>query len=163
MFGNVKYGVNAYAKVGVETGVAAASPHKLITMLFEGAMVAITNAKQQMEAGHIAEKGKSISKAILIVDSGLRASLNKDAGGDIATNLDALYEYIGTRLLEANLNNSVERLDEAYNLLLDLKNAWEAIGEKTPSSLSAQEMETPAYPQAAHDPLMPRTSRLARA
>ncbi|RJX34160.1 MAG: flagellar export chaperone FliS [Oxalobacter sp.] len=163
MFGSVKYGVNAYAKVGVETGVASASPHKLIAMLFEGALVAITNAKQHMANGHIAEKGQSISKAILIVESGLRASLNKEAGGEIATNLDALYEYISGRLLQANLHNQVELLEESYRLLLDLKTAWEAIAEKQPSAEVSSEKPSADFQQTAYDPLMPRTTRFARA
>ncbi len=160
MFGSSKFGANAYAKVGVETGVATASPHKLITMLFDGALVAITNAQQHMASGNVAEKGKSISKAIMIVDSGLRASLDKNAGGDIAKNLDALYEYISSRLLQANMNNQPELLDETYGLLLDLKTAWEGIAnvDHPPSHSS----ETPAV-SPAYDPLMPRTSSLARA
>mgnify|MGYP003485744070 CR=1 FL=1 len=64
MLGSMKSGASAYAKVGVETGVVAASPHKLISMLFEGAIVAIRAAGQQMQAGDIEGKGKSISKAI---------------------------------------------------------------------------------------------------
>jgi flagellar secretion chaperone FliS len=164
MFGSVKYGANAYANVGIETGVVAASPHKLIAMLFDGALVAITNAQQHMAMGKIAEKGKSISKAILIIDSGLRASLDKSAGGDIANNLDALYEYISGRLLQANLNNQPKLLDEAYGLLMELKSAWEAIAENNPSTSSATHEQTaPPQSKPAYDPLMPRTSSLARA
>jgi flagellar protein FliS len=163
MFGSAKYGANAYAKVGIETGVTAASPHKLITMLFDGALVAITNAQQHMKAGNVAEKGKSVSKAILIVESGLRASLDKNAGGDIALNLDALYEYISGRLLQANMNNQPKLLEEAYDLLLDLKNAWETIGEDKQGTNSATEKQASSPPKPAYDPLMPRTSSLARA
>src|SRR4051812_35994542 len=99
MFGSPNLGANAYAKVSVETGVTAASPHQLVLMLFEGAMVAIATAKQSMQAGDIPGKGKAISKAINIVDNGLRASLDKKAGGDIAMNLYDLYEYMSNRLL----------------------------------------------------------------
>jgi flagellar secretion chaperone FliS len=164
MFGSVKYGANAYANIGVETGVVTASPHKLITMLFDGALVAITNAQQHMAKGNVAEKGQSISKAILIIDSGLRASLDKSAGGDIANNLDALYEYISGRLLQANLNNQPKLLDEAYGLLMELKNAWEAIADNGKAANSITQDKTIApQPMPAYDPLMPRTSSLARA
>ncbi len=84
MFGSARNGANAYAKVGIETGVAAASPHKLIVMLFDGALLSIATATQKMKDGDIAGKGQAISKAITIIDSGLRASLNKEAGGEIA-------------------------------------------------------------------------------
>ncbi len=128
MFGSIRNGANAYAKVGMETGVASASPHKLIVMLFEGALVAIKTAMQHMADGNIPEKGMAISKAIMIIDGGLRASLDKKAGGEIAESLDSLYEYMGKRLLEANLKNDVKILEEVHTLLMELKTAWDAIG-----------------------------------
>src|SRR5689334_14605377 len=103
MFGTTQRGVNAYAKVGLETGVTAASPHKLIVMLYDGALAAIMTGITQMKAGNVQEKGKAISKAIQIIDNGLRASLDKEVGGEIAQNLDALYDYMSRRLLEANI------------------------------------------------------------
>lgn len=127
MFGTAKTGASAYARVGIETGVTAASPHKLIVMLFDGALIALANARQHMKTGKISEKGQAISKAIAIIENGLRASLNREAGGDIAASLDALYEYMSNRLLEANLKNKPELLDEVQKLLADLKGAWEAI------------------------------------
>jgi flagellar protein FliS len=126
----MKRGVNAYANVGLETGVAAASPHKLIVMLYDGALVALLSAKTNIAAGDIAAKGAAISKAITIIDNGLRASLDKTAGGEIAANLDALYDYMSRRLLHANLKNDVAILDEVHGLLSDLRGAWVAIGEK---------------------------------
>ncbi|MET3130587.1 flagellar protein FliS [Oxalobacteraceae bacterium GrIS 1.11] len=128
MFGSRQNGINAYAKVGIETGVVSASPHKLIVMLFDGALAALGAALTHMRAGHIAEKGKAISHAILIVESGLRASLDKSVGGEIAESLDALYEYISARLLMANLKNQPELLEEAQRLLTELRDAWNAIG-----------------------------------
>jgi flagellar protein FliS len=137
MFGSTKNGANAYAKVGVETGVMAANPHKLIVMLFEGAEVALRLARQQMADGDVPAKGHSISKAINIIDNGLRASLDKKAGGEIATNLEALYEYMVERLLHANLNNSSEMLQEVLQLLAELRGAWEAIAPGMPAAPAA--------------------------
>lgn len=130
MFGNMKRGVNAYANVGLETGIASASPHKLIVMLYDGALVALLSAKAGIAANNIAAKGSAISKAISIIDNGLRASLDKNAGGEIAANLDALYDYMSRRLLHANLKNDVTILDEVHGLLADLRGAWVEIGEK---------------------------------
>lgn len=127
MFGSMKNGANAYANVGIETGVLAASPHKLIVMLFDGAITSVRMARQHMQSGNIEAKGKAISKTISIIDGGLRASLNKDAGGDLALSLDSLYEYMSRRLLEANLKNAPEMLEEVYGLLQELKGAWDAI------------------------------------
>lgn len=127
MFGSPHSGAKAYAKVGLETGVAAASPHKLVVMLFEGAILSCNNAVAHIKADQFELKGKALSKAIQIIEEGLRASLDKKAGGDIATNLDALYGYIVQRLLEANLRNNADMVQQAAALLADLKASWEAI------------------------------------
>lgn len=130
MFGSMQRGVNAYAKVGLETGVASASPHKLIVMLYDGALVSLLSAASNMKAGNIAAKGAAISKAITIIDNGLRAALDKKAGGEIAEGLDALYDYMSRRLLEANIKNKVELVEEVHGLLADLRGAWVAIGDQ---------------------------------
>jgi flagellar protein FliS len=162
VFGSSPRGANAYASVGVETGVTAASPHKLIVMLFEGAMVAVATALQHMQAGEIAMKGQAISKAISIIDNGLRASLDKQVGGEIALNLEALYEYMSSRLVTANVKNQPQVLEEVHQLLKGLKDAWESI---TPTANAAQPEQQPAAPQAkAYDPLAPQApSRLMKA
>jgi flagellar protein FliS len=158
MFGSPQSGVNAYVKVGEETGVAAASPHQLIVMLFDGALVAVRAAQQYMKSGNIPAKGQSISKAIMIIDGGLRASLNLEVGGDIAKNLSALYEYMSKQLLIANLKNQPETLEMVHGLLLDLKEAWEAIGTKPAAPTEQAAPKMPAY-----DALAPKTSRLMKA
>lgn len=119
--------IKTYAKVGLESGVTSADPHKLILMLYQGALLAIASAKNQMLRKDIAAKGASISKAITIIDEGLKASLDKNAGGELAQNLSSLYDYMSQRLLIANLKNDTSILDEISRLLSDLKEAWEAI------------------------------------
>jgi len=146
MFGTMKRGVNAYANVGLETGIASASPHKLIVMLYDGALVALLSAKTNIAANNIAAKGLAISKAITIIDNGLRASLDKDAGGEIAANLDALYDYMSRRLLHANLKNDVPAIEEVHRLLSDLREAWVAIGDKVEQAASAP-AAAPAAPK----------------
>ncbi|WGG53396.1 flagellar export chaperone FliS [Rugamonas sp. DEMB1] len=141
MFGSRQTGVNAYAKVGMETGVVAASPHKLIVMLFDGAVVALNQALLGMRGNDIEAKGKSISKAIMIIDSGLRASLDKKAGGEIAEGLDSLYEYMSARLLTANLKNDTGIVEEVRRLLTELRDAWNAIGD-TPAVTGKQPLPT---------------------
>ncbi len=119
--------INAYNKVGIDTGVVSADPHKLISLLYQGALLAIANAKSSILRKDVAGRGKAISHAILIIDSGLNASLNKDVGGDLALNLAALYEYMSHRLLAANINSDTAALDEVAKLLNELKEAWESI------------------------------------
>jgi len=142
---NATTAIKTYANVGLESGVAAADSHKLILLLYQGALVAISSAKSQMLSKEIAAKGQSISKAISIIDSGLKASLDKNVGGELAQNLSALYDYMNQRLLIANLKNDTTVLDEVSGLLADLKGAWEEI---RPEVLSAQRGSA-AQPQTA--------------
>ncbi len=123
-------GANAYARVGVESGVMSADPHQLIVMLFDGAKAAIRAARIHMQAGNVAEKGKSISKALNIVNNGLAAALDRDKGGEIAERLASLYDYIARLLLTANLRNDEESLNQAESLLEDIGSAWRDIGQQ---------------------------------
>jgi flagellar protein FliS len=149
----MRSGANAYAKVGMETGVIAADPHQLIVMLFEGAQIALTNGLQHMKKGNVAEKGKALSNAILIIENGLRASLDKSVGGEIAMNLDALYGYMSNRLLVANLNNQPEIIEEVQALMGDIKSAWDQI---SPSAQASNEPVVDAYAEESFAPAMPR-------
>ena len=162
MFGSMNSGANAYAKVGVETGVSSASPHKLIVMLFDGALIAVKTALQCMQNGNIPAKGQAISKAIMIIDNGLRASLNKKVGGDIAVNLDALYEYMNNQLLLANMNNQAEVIQEVQVLLRDIQGAWEEIAPKSATSAPAATSAEQTL-SASYDALAPNQPRLLKA
>ena len=133
MFAAAQYGVNAYSTIGVETGVMAANPHKLVSMLFEGAQIALGMAVTHMRNGNVPAKGEAISKAIAIVENGLKASLDAKAGGEIATQLDQLYAYMSQRLLLANLRNQVEPLEEVSSILAELQEAWRAIAQPVSS------------------------------
>lgn len=125
-------GAGAYARVGVESSAMSASPHQLIVMLFDGAKAAIGMARHHMGQGDIQARGNAISKAISIVDNGLRASLDANAAGPegakLVENLGALYAYIVQRLLQANLRNDTAALDEADTLLESIASAWREIG-----------------------------------
>ena len=121
----------AYARVGVETGVQSADAHRLILMLFDGALVATGQAIAAMRAGNIRVKGESVSKAIQIVEQGLKASLDNKAGGkagaELAEKLRALYDYITRRMLFASMRMQPAGLEEASRLLRQLRDAWEQI------------------------------------
>ena len=119
--------VDTYTRLEIETGVAAASPQRLIVMLYEGAIKAVLTAQAALARGDLAERGSAISKAISIIDEGLRPALDLEAGGEIAANLMALYEYLVHRLLYANLKGHEPSLGEALRLLSELKGAWEAL------------------------------------
>ncbi|MFT4190784.1 MAG: flagellar export chaperone FliS [Comamonas sp.] len=127
-------GARAYAKVGLETRVASASPQRLITLLFEGAIAAIAKARYHLANGNIAERGQAISKAINIVQNGLMASLNHEAGGEISANLHDLYDYAVRQLLQANLRADDAALQRTSDLLAQLADAWRTSVDPLPAS-----------------------------
>ena len=127
-YGNNRGGLNEYKKVDTQSGVAYADPHRLIQMLMEGALDKIAIAKGCIERDDVAGKGSHISWAISIID-GLRMSLDKSAGGEIANNLDDLYDYMGRRLLQANIKADVSMLEEVSSLIREIKSAWDVIPE----------------------------------
>jgi flagellar secretion chaperone FliS len=128
----------AYARVGLETGVIAASPHRLVLMLFDGALCAVSDADTHLSDGRIADKGEAISRALSIINDGLKASLDRTQGGRIAGYLLELYDYMSHKLLLANLKNDRAALLEVAQLLGELRTSWAAIsGTAMPPVLSA--------------------------
>jgi flagellar protein FliS len=127
-FGRSHGFANAYARVGVETSVNSASAHKLIELLFNGFMDALVLARGAMRAKQIEAKGKAIGRAARIIEEGLKAGLNMEAGGKLAQDLSALYAYVALRLTAANLRNDEAALDECQNLIEPLRQAWITIG-----------------------------------
>ncbi len=111
----------------METEIGAASPHRLIAMLYEGALKAIARARVHMENNEIPDKCASITRALAIIDQGLAASVDENAGGDLGHNLRALYEYMVQRLATANAKNDPAILDEVSGLLANLADAWAQI------------------------------------
>jgi flagellar protein FliS len=121
-----KSAVREYRDVGASTRVPSADPHTLILMLLNGALDAMAAAKGCVQRGAVEEKGRSFARAINIID-GLRASLDRSASPDLADNLDDLYDYMGRRLLHANMRDDSEAVDEVASLLCEIKSAWESI------------------------------------
>ncbi len=113
----------AYRSTSVHSGVDAADPHRLVVMLMDGALERIAKARGLMTHGGGAEKAQLLHRAVAIIDE-LRNSLNLKAGGTISANLDALYEYMCTRLMQASASNKPEGLDEVSRLLNEVRSAW---------------------------------------
>jgi flagellar protein FliS len=132
-----------YQQIDVESGTAFASPHRLIQMLMEGALDSLSRANGHIQRGEIPAKGDQISRAISII-GGLREGLNFDAG-ELAVNLDSLYDYMQRQLIEANVRSDPAIIDEIAGLLREIKEAWDTIGE-TPAARDAPPtaIDTPA-------------------
>lgn len=127
MFGSYSNPARAYEDLGHESDISTASPHRLVVLLFEGAETAISVARVHSEKGNIAERGSSISRAIDIISNGLKVSLDMRQG-DLSVRLAALYDYMVSRLLWANLKNDMSALNEVYGLLSEIHEAWNQIG-----------------------------------
>jgi len=117
-----------YHKVQTDTGVEAASPHRLVEMLFEGFFDSCSQARGHIRAGNVEQKCRSLARAARIVDEGLKAPLDLQAGGELAKDLRDLYAYVTVRLTHANLQNDEAAVDECQRLLRPIHSAWSAIG-----------------------------------
>lgn len=126
MYGSNRQYAENYRKVGVSSAVSDADPHKLVALLLAGACERLRLAQACIERGDTARKGKAIGEACAIVGH-LNGSLDHEAGGEMAANLSALYDYVMQRLTEANLHNDPSALQESLDLLGEIDGAWNAI------------------------------------
>jgi flagellar protein FliS len=136
------FGQQAYRAMAVNSGVSAADPHALVLMLYDGALEAIRIAQGHLAAGHIAEKGAALGKAVRILEEGLKASVDRGTGGQLAFRLLDLYDYMTMRLLQANLRNDRNALTEVARLMAELRAAWAQI------KLAAPRAAEPALPSS---------------
>ncbi|EEW8226865.1 flagellar export chaperone FliS [Escherichia coli] len=117
-------GTQAYAQIGVESAVMSASQQQLVTMLFYGVLSALVRARLFMQDNNQQGKGVSLSKAINIIENGLRVSLDEESKDELTQNLIALYSYMVRRLLQANLRNDVSAVEEVETLMRNIADAW---------------------------------------
>ncbi len=132
-------GIKEYQSVGTQTSIVDADPHRLVQLLFEGATSRISSAKGHIGRKEYDKKSNQINSAINII-GGLQESLNFEAG-ELAYNLEKLYDYMIRRLFEANVRNSIEMLDEVNGLLLQIKSAWDEIREQALSSFNSGQVK----------------------
>jgi len=121
---------SAYQRVHVETAVSEADPHKLVELLLERLLQLVGTARAAMKQGQIATKGECISKAVRILDEGLKPALNLEQGGDIAANLNGLYGYCVLRLSQANLKNDDAALADVVRVIEPIAQGWKQMGEQ---------------------------------
>ncbi|ATZ11871.1 flagellar export chaperone FliS [Erwinia amylovora] len=124
-------GTKAYAKIGVESAVMSASNDQLITLLFDGALSALVRARLFLLDGNMVKKGESLSKAINIIDNGLKLGVDGTSDDELTRNLAELYRYMVYRLLRANLDNDAEGIEEVEALLRNIADAWKEVSGTT--------------------------------
>ena len=115
-------GAEAYRR----TEAQSRSPVELVLMLYDGALRFVGEARSAAARNDIAARADAISKAIAIV-SELQNTLDIDTGGDLAKELDRLYSYINTRLLDVSLKKDIAALDEVHKLLTTLREGWSQV------------------------------------
>ena len=116
----------AYQSVSVHGGVATEDPHRLVLMLMDGALERIAEAHGCIENGDIVRKAKLLSQAVHIITE-LRSSLDLVKGGDLAKNLDSLYDYMTRQLARGNAESKIHYLDEVASLMSQIRSAWVAV------------------------------------
>lgn len=132
-----------YQSTSTQSGAHTASPHRLIQMLMEGALEKIAKAKGFMSRNEVEQKGHHISWAIRII-GGLQDSLDMKKGGELSANLDKLYDYMCRTLVQANVENSVGKLEEVTTLLSTVKEGWDGIEDEVKSLAKQTERSTTA-------------------
>lgn len=120
-------GTQAYAKIEVESAVMSASQQQLVIMLFDGALSALVRARLFLQDGNIPAKGLAISKAINIIENGLKVGLVESNGDELTQNLIALYAYMVRRLLHANVTNDASAIEEVETLLRNIADGWKEV------------------------------------
>lgn len=125
---NMTKGSKAYQTINIASEVEGASPHRLVSMLFEGAIRQIAVAKGAIERKDQSTKGEAISKTIAIVGE-LEGSLKDKETNEVSGNLSRLYDYMIRTLTQANIESSADKLNEVANLIIEIKSGWDAIPE----------------------------------
>ncbi|CAM4227715.1 flagellar export chaperone FliS [Vibrio astriarenae] len=118
--------LQAYKKVSVDSQLSAASPHKIVQMLMAGAVERLIQGKAAMLQGNVSVKGERFGKALDIIIS-LRSCLSMNDGGDIAQNLDQLYDFMINQISSANISNDPQPIDDVVEILREIKSAWDQI------------------------------------
>ncbi len=123
---NSKVAITQYQQLDLEARLASANPHKLVSLLFQRAAVRLAAAEAAILRGDISMRANEINGVIEIL-SALRSALDLDAGGELAANLRDLYNYMDSRLLEANRRSSQAHISEVKGLLGELQQAWDTM------------------------------------
>lgn len=117
---------SAYKKVSLETS----DPYQLVTMLFDGLLQSIADARAALKRGDVVTKCAQVSRAVRLIDEGLKPALDLKQGGDLAANLNGLYGYCVLRLTHANLRNDDAVLAEVVRVIEPLAQGWKQMGGK---------------------------------
>lgn len=151
-----RHGMSAYRNVDINTRNTSKDQHELVMMMFEGVIESAHRAQGAILNQDSATKVAEISRAVRILQEGLRTSLDLENGGELAQNLANLYDYCATRLAQANARNDAEALAEVSRLMKQVADAWKQM--RTGVETQAPEKEAPSLHQPAPPTSMGRTA-----
>lgn len=126
MAGPMRGSMKAYKSVALDSQKTVATPYKVVQMLLAGALERLAKARTAIEKQEFAKRGELLSSTLMIVAE-LRMALDHEAGGDIAVNLDNLYEFMMGEIVQANIHDDVDKLETVSRLLREIKESWDAI------------------------------------
>ncbi len=118
--------LSQYQAVAIESKVSSSNSHTLVAMLLDGLLEKLARASGAVQRRDLSEQGSALSSGIRIIDS-LRASLDYDRGGELASNLRAIYDYAERRMVEANIKSDAKIIEEVVSLINQIKSGWDAI------------------------------------
>lgn len=135
--------VSAYQRINVETSMHTIDQHQLVTLLYEGVLSSISTARGALARGDQAVKHQNIAKAIRIIEEGLSTALDREAGGELAQNLDTIYQYSLQRLILANARNDDAMLAEVIRLFEPIVQGWSEIKNTASTAMSTGAVGAP--------------------
>ncbi len=148
MFTAYQSRANAYQRINVETSMHTIDQHQLVSLLYAGVLNSIATARGAMARGDVATKCAAISKAVRILEEGLSTALDREGGGALASNLDALYDYSLRRLIQANAKNDDAMLEEVARLIEPVAQGWNEIKKVAVATAAANDVAHPVAVEA---------------
>ncbi|RYE38669.1 MAG: flagellar export chaperone FliS [Hyphomicrobiales bacterium] len=139
---------SAYQRINVETSMHTIDQHQLVSLLYAGVLNAVATARGALARGDIATKCSAISKAVRIIEEGLSTALDREEGGALASNLDALYDYSLRRLIQANAKNDDAMLAEVMRLIEPVAQGWNDMKKVGAATAAANDVAHPALAEA---------------
>ena len=137
---------SAYQRINVETSMHTIDQHQLVSLLLDGLLQAVATARGALVRGDVQTKCGSIAKAVRILEEGLLTALDREAGGEVASNLEAVYDYALRRLIQANARNDEAMLQEVSRLIEPIVQAWKEM--KKNNDHAANEVVHPMLAEA---------------
>ncbi len=143
--------LNAYASTERETAVSSARPVDLVVLVFQRVLDHLRHGRQMMEQQE--DSAIPLTKALQLINAGLQACLDRQQGGDIASNLASLYDWASREIMLARIKRDSERISAVIDVLTTVSSAWlelSAQGQGSAPSVKPSAGDESARPARHH-------------